>query len=212
MIPSASNNPRSVWLGLALACSLALTGWRASLALTTDAPTKPVAGASPVELRLSSLIETMVGAGNVQVHRSERPDGSQSFLILLNATEAASAPGDEALLSLVSSAVFIDTLAGDTVTIDRLTFAQGRFGTLSPSQMLELSALAAICILIAGGLLAPVPMSTPARQFTETQSSQQAERRSPDVAVNPIAQRISEDPARAARIIRRWLGTPAVDR
>ncbi|MEL6956422.1 MAG: hypothetical protein AAFO88_07250, partial [Pseudomonadota bacterium] len=67
-------------------------------------------------------------------------------------------------------------------------------------------------ILIAGGLLAPVPMSTPARQFTETQSSQQAERRSPDVAVNPIAQRISEDPARAARIIRRWLGTPAVDR
>ncbi|MEM9738829.1 MAG: hypothetical protein AAF829_03105 [Pseudomonadota bacterium] len=214
MTRTASHSRRSVWLGLALVLVLGLTALRGLDAISAPSVPKPVAGASAVELRLTGLLETVVGSGDVQVHRATRPDGTQSFLVMINSASDTADPGDDTLLRLVSSAVFIDTLAGDTVAFDRITFANS--GSVLPERsiLLELFALVSVCILIGAALAAsPVPAPRPASE-RQAMAPVQSERHHPAPAperANLIAQRISEDPARAARIVRRWLRSQAVD-
>ncbi|MEM7781696.1 MAG: hypothetical protein AAF697_15030 [Pseudomonadota bacterium] len=213
MARSIHASRRRVWLALALALTLGLVAYRAVDAFARSAEPTDIAGASPVETRLTNLLETVVGPGQVQVHRAERPDGSQAFLVVINAAAGTADPGDDVLLRLLSSAVFIDTLAGDTVTFDRLTFVASPYGLPDRAALLELFALLAVCALIGGGLAVRESEQSvsPAKERSESRREPGA---SAGVRHNPqnlIAERISEDPARAARVIRRWLGTRAAD-
>ena len=216
MAQSTRTSRRNVWLGLALVLALGLTGFRAADALSAPQVAAPVSvsGASALELRLTGLLETVIGSGHVQVHRAERPDGSQAFLVMINSASTAADPGDEVLLRLLSSAVFIDTLAGDSVAFDRVPFVQSAGGLPGRAALLELFALFSVCMLIglgmAVGSAAPEAARNELRKDDRTLQSPQA-RTPPPGLQNPIAQRISEDPARAAEVIRRWLGTRAID-
>jgi len=217
MMSSAANSRASVWLVLALLVALGLTGWRAHHAMSAPAAADPLQGASALEVRLTGLLETVLGEGHVRVHHAPRPDGSQSFLVLINEPAARIAATDEYVTSLLSSAVFIDPLAGDGVTINRLAFAEGRAGALSPARALELAALFALCVFIAAATLStawPARRETKGQQRTEAPPApapltRPAPSPSPD-ASRLLVQRISEDPAGAARIVRRWMSAGRV--
>ena len=211
MMSSAANSRASVWLVLALIVALGLTGWRAFHVVSSPAAADPLQGASPLEVRLTGLMETVLGEGHVRVHHAPRPDGSQSFLVLINEPATRIAANDEYVTSLLSSAVFIDPLAGDGVTINRLAFAEGPAGGLSPARALELAAMFALCVFIAAATLStalPARRETNAPRRTEAPPeplplSGPAPSPSPDASL--LVKRISEDPAGAARIVRRWM-------
>ncbi len=217
MMSSARNTRASFWLVLALMVALGLTGWRAFHAMSGPETGDPLQGASAIEVRLTGLMETVLGEGHVRVHHAPRPDGSQSFLVLINEPATRVATTDEYVTSLLSSAVFIDPLAGDGVTISRLAFAEGPAGALSPARALELAALLALCVFIAAAILAtafPARRETKARRHTEAPPAPApltgpAPSPSPD-ASRLLVQRISEDPAGAARIVRRWMSAGRV--
>lgn len=206
---------RNVWLGLALVLALGLTGFRAADALSPTHVTAPLEGASPIEARLTGLLETVIGAGHVQVHRAERPDGSQAFLVLINSAGGAADPGNDVVLRLLSSAVFIDTLAGDTVAFDRVAFVQGARGLPSRADLLEILALVSVCALTGAGMAASsiAPHQTTSRTGHSVHRQEDMPKGTtiPQGHQSLIAQRISEDPVRAAEVIRRWLGARAID-
>ncbi|MEL6567461.1 MAG: hypothetical protein AAFQ22_03510 [Pseudomonadota bacterium] len=214
MMSAASMNRRTVWLALALVLALGLTGLRAATAFSNPQPPAQMVGASALEQRLTGLLETVLGQGQVKVHQALRPDESRAFLVMINTQARNADPGDAALTQLLMSAVFVDTVAGDTVTFDRVAFASAPGGLPNRAALLEVFALVSLCILIGAALAVETPVSQLApneqslRQSVTPQDSAPVDR---SAAQNLIAQRISEDPARAAQIVRRWLGSRVVD-
>lgn len=203
-----SRSPALQPTGLLLVAALlafALVGWRATL-LFSPQPAEPMpAGTSLLEQRLTGLVSTVLGPGEAQVHQSIRPDGSRALLVLVNDRAKAGEVPDEALLDLVSEAVFIDTLAGDTVNVRRMPFAAER-GFPSQGEMLELAGLAGLSLLLAGLVVlsrAGAPQTSAER--APARPVQAAPSMASGLNTQLVARRIGEDPGRAADVIRGWL-------
>ncbi|MEM1105606.1 MAG: hypothetical protein AAGH87_04380 [Pseudomonadota bacterium] len=205
MKPEALPDPRRLWIGLALVLALGVLSWRAADRFATAPPTP--AGASAAELRLTGLLETVLGANQVRVHQALRADKSQSFLVLLNAQGPGSVFDESRLTSLLNEALAIDPLAGDTVTFEYAAFATGPAVPWPLQAWAELAALFGICASLGGALMTPV--SRPPPRVAEPSVRPKAEA-GPNLPVDPLprrlaAQRMAEDPSHAAQIIRRWL-------
>lgn len=209
-----SRTPTTLPTGLLLVATLlafGLAGWRATSLLAPSPAHAEPAGSSLLEQRLTGLLSTVLGAGEAQVHQSIRPDGSRAFLVLVNAAPATDRVSDETLVDLVSSAVFIDTIAGDTITVRRAAFAASASGLPSRSEALELAGLVGLGLMLAG-LAVISRMENPVEPARQAATSMSARSAAP-MASAPAgmdtrlaARRIGENPQRAAAVIRGWLG------
>lgn len=211
--PGHSQFLRTGVLLAALGLAIALGGWRAATALT--APAQYDSAATRIEQRLTGLLGTLIGPGAVQVHIAPRPNGSRSVLVLVDDGAAQVDYGDEAITALVGSAIHVDALRGDTLTIQRASFASG---VAAPSQplMIEIGGYIVLCALIGFALLArehtgaraniaqpqPAPAPSPTTRIETL----------PAPSNDVVAARMGEDPRQAAQLIRSWLrnGEPTV--
>jgi hypothetical protein len=208
-----SRTPATLPTGLLLVATLlafGLAGWRATSLLAPSPVHAEPAGSSLLEQRLTGLLSTVLGAGEAQVHQSIRPDGSRAFLVLVNAAPATDKVSDETLVDLVSSAVFIDTIAGDTITVRRAVFAASGSSLPGRGEALELAGLVGLGLMLAG-LAVISRMENPVEPARQTAASMPARSAMP-MASAPAgmdtrlaARRIGENPQRAAAVIRGWL-------
>ncbi|MCI4644026.1 MAG: hypothetical protein MRY64_04515 [Hyphomonadaceae bacterium] len=207
-----SKSPAILPTGLllvALLLAFGLTGWRATLFFSPASAYTQPAGASLLEQRLTGLVTTLLGEGAAQVHQSIRPDGSRALLVLVDDSPAAQRVSDAALGELVSDAIFVDTIAGDTVTVRRIAFAKAPAGALSAVEIMELAGLVGLCIVLTGVLVVTRPGSALVQHgraaAPSTPRSSAVEAPAAGLNTQLAAQRIGEDPTRAAHVIRGWL-------
>lgn len=196
-------------LGAALAVTVLMAGLRTG-PLTGDTPgaMAPPAGAqSALEARLTSLLETVLGAGAVRVHQSVRPDASRSLLILVDDSREGLLT-DEAITDLLHTAYFVDAVRGDTLTVRRAAFAPSASAAPAPAQWIELGGFALLALLLAGALFAlPKTAPRPRAHIALTRSpaprdfAASAPRNSEEAV-----EAIRDNPARAAEILRDWIG------
>ena len=205
----ATPSTRAVALA-ALVVSLGLLGWR-GMDMLTRAPASP-GPLSQAETSLLSVAEAIAGPGHVRVSVARRAGGGRQVLVLLD--EAAGADA-ETIARVVTAAAAIDDAKGDTVDLQRVSFAPAMTGAPTPSDWTELSLLALLAGLAAWLGFAPARSATTQVELVrETLSSRmapvpqpvrpaQAPQRAQDAA--DLARR---DPARAADIVRGWMGKP----
>lgn len=212
-----SRTPATLPTGLLLVATLlafGLAGWRATSLLAPSPAHAEPAGSSLLEQRLTGLLATVLGPGEAQVHQSIRPDGSRAFLVLVNAVPATDKISDEILVDLVSSAVFIDTIAGDTITVRRAVFAASQAGLPSRAEALELAGLVGLGLMLAG-MVVLGRMENSHEPAHETAVSGAMRQSAPHAAASAgvdarlAAHRIGENPQRAAAVIRGWLSQGA---
>lgn len=200
----ATPSTRAVALA-ACVVALGLLAWRGS-AVLTRAPASP-GPLSQTEASLLSVAETLAGQGHVRVSVTRQSGKAQQVLVLLD----EKAPVDDALLSGV-----VASAAGTgTVDLKRVAFAPGISGAPQPSDWAELSLLALLAGL-AGWLGFSAPrreeQSAPVELVRETLPVRRMQ--TPDEAPKPAAPARNDeaadlarrDPARAASVVRGWMG------
>ena len=200
----ATPSTRAVALA-ACVVALGLLAWRGS-AVLTRAPASP-GPLSQTEASLLSVAEALAGQGHVRVSVTRQSGKAQQVLVLLD----ENAPVEDAVLSGV-----VASAAGTgTVDLQRVAFAPGISGAPKPSDWAELSLLALLAGL-AGWLGFRAPGAEAQSAPVEVMRETLPVRRMPqaDEAPKPAAPARNDeaadlarrDPARAAAVVRGWMG------
>ncbi len=188
--------------------AIGLLAWRGSEILSR-APASP-GPLSQAEASLLSVAEAVAGQGHVRVSASRQSGKGRQILVLLD--ENSVIP-DATLVNVVSLAGGLSDGDGDRVVIQRVPFAPGMIGAPLPGDWAELTLLALLA-----GLAGWIGLTAPRREEAPVEVIREAlpARRSPQPA-EPVTQavpvRSSEaadlarhDPARAADVVRSWMG------
>ncbi len=188
--------------------AIGLLAWRGSEILSR-APASP-GPLSQAEASLLSVAEAVAGQGHVRVSASRQSGKGRQILVLLDENSVIS---DATLVNVVSLAGGLSDGDGDRVVIQRVPFAPGVTGAPLPGDWAELTLLALLA-----GLAGWIGLTAPRREEAPVEVIREAlpARRSPQPA-EPVTQavpvRSSEaadlarhDPARAADVVRSWMG------
>lgn len=194
------------------ACMIAigLMVWRGGDILTR-APASP-GPLSQTESALLSVAEAVAGQGHVRVSLARQPGRGRQVLVLL---DEKSAVEDATLVRLITSAAGLSEAGGDRVDLQRVAFAPGVSAAPRPADWAELSLLALLAGLTgwlglkAGGPKAAGPVEVvrevlPARMAPQLTDPAKA---SVPARSGEAADLARNDPARAADVVRGWMGT-----
>lgn len=188
--------------------ALGLLAWRAS-----DILTRAPAGPGPLsqsEASLLSVAEAVAGQGHVRVSVARQPGAGRQILVLL---DEQSAVLDATLMQVVSLAAGYDAARGDRIELQRAAFAPGVTGAPQPGDWAELCLIALLAGLAGWiGLTSMRRSSAPVEIVQEALPPRTlAPPREPARQVAPAhnaeaADLARRDPARAADVLRRWMG------
>lgn len=197
----------------ALAACLCL--WRGSQIFTADGVS--LQSGSSEEVRLAGLLEPVAGSGKVRVSLRAGIDGSAHYLIMLDRAPEEGTELPARIEAVIAAAAGYDAAGGDTLSVQQFSFASGTSARPEPAALIEIGALAGLCVLLAGVLMSgqTSPVSQPA-EFPRADTS--PVRLSPvramptdmideeaGPALRQAGQAASADPTGAARIVRRWM-------
>ena len=205
----ATPSTRAVALA-ACAVAIGLLAWRGSEVLTR-APASP-GPLSQTEASLLAVAEAVAGQGHVRVSVARQSGRGQQVLVLL---DEKSPIEDAVLVNVVRLAAGLSDGDGDRVALQRVPFAPGVTGAPRPSDWAELSLLALLAgmagwlTLSAGRREAAqvevVREALPARMMPAP--AEPAARPAAPSHTGDAADLARRDPARAADVVRGWMGT-----
>ena len=206
----ATPSTRAVALA-ACVVALGLLAWRGS-DLLSRAPASP-GPLSQTEASLLSVAEALAGQGHVRVSATRQSGKGQQILVLLD----EKAPIDDAtLVRVVASAAGLGEQGGGAVDLQRVPFAPGVTGAPKPSDWAELSMLALLAGLAGWlGLTAPRregEQGAPVEVMRETLPvrrmplADDPPKPAAPVHNDEAADLARRDPARAASVLRGWMG------
>ncbi|HPE49016.1 MAG TPA: hypothetical protein PLR76_11490 [Hyphomonas sp.] len=205
----ATPSTRAVALA-ALVVAIGLLGWR-GMDVLTRAPASP-GPLSQAETSLLSVAEAIAGPGHVRVSVARRAGGGRQVLVLLD--EAAGLDADT-VTRVMTAAAAIDAAKGDTVDLQSVSFAPAMTGAPTPSDWTELSLLALLAGLAAWLGFAPVRTAPAPVELVRETLPTRMPAAAPSARPAPTAPRAQDaadlarrDPARAADIVRGWMGKP----
>ena len=188
--------------------AIGLLAWRGSEILAR-APASP-GPLSQAEASLLSVAEAVAGQGHVRVSVVRQSGKGQQILVLL---DEKSAIDDATLVNLMSLAGGLSDGDGDRTVIQRVPFAPGVTGAPLPGDWAELTLLALLAGLAGWiGFTAPRREDAPVEVVREAlparRSPQPTEPMAPAAPVrsNEAADLTRHDPARAADVVRGWMG------
>ena len=205
---SATPSTRALALA-ACVVALGLLVWRGSEVMTrTPASPGPL---SQSEASLLSVAEAVAGQGHVRVSMARQAGKGRQVLVLV---DEKSAIDDATLVNVVTLAGGLSDGDGDRVTIQRVPFAAGVTGAPTSHDWAELSLLALLAGLTGWiGLTAPrreadapvelVQEALPARRMAEPAAPVKPASPAQSGEAADLARR---DPARAADVVRGWMG------
>ncbi|MEZ5997295.1 MAG: hypothetical protein R3B98_01195 [Hyphomonas sp.] len=197
----------------ALVLVLGLGGWR-TMDVLTRAPAAP-GPLSQAEASLLSVAEAVAGKGHVRVSVTQRAGQPRHVLVLLD-KGVDSDP--DTVVRLMTAAAGIDDSKGETLDLQQVPFAPETTGQPTPADWTELGLLGLLAGLIAWLGFRPSPVSVPAPAVEILRETLPAARMAPAAAqprpaATPVrsteaADLARRDPARAAEIVRGWMGKP----
>ncbi|MEZ5946592.1 MAG: hypothetical protein R3C13_11425 [Hyphomonas sp.] len=190
---------------------LGLIGWR-SMDVLTRAPSSP-GPLSQAEASLLSVAEAITGKGHVRVSVAQRSGQPRQVLVLV---DEAVETDPAILVQIVTAAAAIDDSKGEIVSLKQLPFAAGMTGQPTLADWTELSLLGLLACLIGWLGFRPSPAMAPAVEIVREAlpSARMAPSApAPRPAAAPVrsgeaADLARRDPARAAEIVRGWMGKP----
>ena len=209
--PSSSRGatpPTRAFALVACVVALGLLAWRGS-AVFARAPAAP-GPLSQSEASLLSVAEAIAGQGHVRVSVARQPGQGRQVLVLLDEQVEAA---DATLIRVVSLAAGLDESKGEAVDLQRVAFAPGVSGGPQPGDWAELSLLAFLAGITGWlGLTAPRRDEAPVEVIRETLPPRMAG--APAEPLSPVlparngdaADLARRDPARAADVVRSWMG------
>ena len=207
--------PIRVFALMALLIAGCLLVWRGSLLL---APQETAWQASnPAEAQLMGILEPVTGEKNVRLTVTETGEGRRSVLVLLASDIEHLSPAVE---RIATQSAALDQIAGDVLIIETAEFADRGFASSTPADMMEIFAIAMICVALAWIVMAAgqpqsiasaytTPMETVSEHKPEFAPDIRRERGPSQPALMPdteaVARVARQDPAQAAKIIRNWM-------
>ncbi|MGB3625574.1 MAG: hypothetical protein WA989_07095 [Henriciella sp.] len=215
MSANKSNMPGGTRLAalFALAITACLFAWRANSFLTDHASHR--SDLSAEQSQLVSLIEPVLGKTAFRFARHERGDGTQSFLLLVDAADAQFhlAPQTRDRIETILAAAAGYEADADTLQIQPIAFATGLTGGFTPAELAELGGLLLLAGLIGFLLFTPRSHVTLQREPKRQPANDAAMLRAVPLG-EPVAsqdsstkaQRVARDnPRETAQILRNWM-------
>ncbi|MFN7056020.1 hypothetical protein [Hyphomonas sp.] len=193
---------------LILAIALALGVWRAASLLTGPDMTHH----SPAEASLAALVEPLSGKNRARVSVTHNREGGRTVFVLLDAG-AGAVPVKADVERVLTAAAGIDPARGDRLAVEETVFARGLPGRPDAAAWAELGALGIMGLLAAA--IAMFPGRAPAASVTVRAETRPEIR--PEASIRPLrpaavplpsdaVELARRDPAKAAEVLRGWIG------
>lgn len=193
------------------ACALAITlgAWRASAVLT--APPTQIADLSAAEASLARIVDPIAGSGMARVSIARNAEGGRTVLVLLDASARDTALQLERIIPVAAG---LTTAGADRVIIEEAVFARGLPGRPDTMAWTELGALGLIASLCGWLALRPGTQVQTSKPLPDAAPvyARPAEPVRPVRIVNAMpgtsdaGELVRRDPARAAAVVRSWIG------
>ena len=198
---------------LALLVAGCLLVWRGMLLL---APPEPAWQASnPNESQLMGILAPIAGAENIRLTVSQSAEGARTVVVLL-ASDIDYLASD--ITRVATRSIGLDEAAGEVLVIETAAFATPTLLSSTPADMMEMFALAIICIALAWIAYATGAGQAQGQVRTSSPEPEPKPDYVPDIrrergagqpALMPdteaVARVARRDPAQAAKIIRSWM-------
>jgi len=170
------------------------------------------AGATSYEARLGDILETVTGPGHVRVIASRNGQGARRLLVLVDTARPLRSGEKPLLRDLLAASAGLDRERGDTIEFRELEFASGGPFRANLAEQARLAGLFGLA-----GLLGWVALARPAPAHASAHDRPDRPRQTDGEPVEPVADpgkpahpaalaAATADPARAAAVIRSWIG------